>query len=70
MVIDTFTVKFCIISDTSVIIDEALEDSHSYFFLFFTGYRLTGERGIPILPNVFKDVKFKGKGHEVSLFFM
>ncbi|XP_060569246.1 probable serine/threonine-protein kinase kinX [Ruditapes philippinarum] len=26
--------------------------------------RLTGERGIPILPNLFKDVKFKGKGHE------
>lgn len=26
--------------------------------------RLTGERGIPILPKVFQDVKFKGKGHE------
>uniref|UniRef100_A0A8W8I7N8 TIMELESS-interacting protein n=1 Tax=Magallana gigas TaxID=29159 RepID=A0A8W8I7N8_MAGGI len=29
--------------------------------------RLTGERGIPILPKVFQDVKFKGKGHEVIL---
>ncbi|XP_062583280.1 TIMELESS-interacting protein-like [Saccostrea cucullata] len=26
--------------------------------------RLTGERGIPILPKVFQDVKFKGQGHE------
>nr|XP_022333930.1 TIMELESS-interacting protein-like isoform X2 [Crassostrea virginica] len=26
--------------------------------------RLTGDRGIPILPKVFQDVKFKGKGHE------
>ena len=30
-----------------------------------TYFRLTGERGIPILPKVFEDVKFKGKGHEV-----
>ncbi|KAK7115653.1 TIMELESS-interacting protein-like [Littorina saxatilis] len=30
------------------------------------GTRLTGERGIPILPHVFKDVKLKGKGHEVG----
>ncbi|XP_048736441.2 TIMELESS-interacting protein-like isoform X2 [Ostrea edulis] len=28
--------------------------------------RLTGERGIPILPKVFQDVKFKGKGHEAG----
>lgn len=28
--------------------------------------RLTGERGIPILPRVFKDVKLKSKGHEVD----
>ncbi|XP_025077353.1 TIMELESS-interacting protein-like [Pomacea canaliculata] len=28
--------------------------------------RLTGERGIPILPQVFRDVKLKGKGHEVD----
>ncbi|KAL8603962.1 hypothetical protein ACOMHN_039006 [Nucella lapillus] len=28
--------------------------------------RLIGERGIPILPRVFKDVKLKGKGHEVD----
>ena len=27
--------------------------------------RLTGERGIPILPKVFEKVKFKGRGHEV-----
>lgn len=26
--------------------------------------RLTGERGIPILPKVFEKVQFKGKGHE------
>ncbi|XP_061174376.1 TIMELESS-interacting protein-like [Saccostrea echinata] len=26
--------------------------------------RLTGERGIPVLPKVFQDVKFKGQGHE------
>lgn len=26
--------------------------------------RLTGERGIPILPNLFKNVKLCGKGHE------
>ncbi|XP_045216277.2 uncharacterized protein LOC123566353 [Mercenaria mercenaria] len=26
--------------------------------------RLTGDRGIPILPNLFKNVKFKGKGYE------
>ena len=29
-------------------------------------FRLTGDRGIPILPKVFEKVKFKGKGHEVS----
>ncbi|XP_076444199.1 uncharacterized protein LOC143282442 [Babylonia areolata] len=28
--------------------------------------RLIGERGIPILPRIFKDVKLKGKGHEVD----
>ncbi|KAF6032328.1 TIPIN [Bugula neritina] len=28
--------------------------------------RLTGERGIPILPKLFENVKYKGKGHEVE----
>ena len=28
--------------------------------------RLTGERGIPILPKTFEKLKFKGKGHEVN----
>ncbi|CAH1796244.1 unnamed protein product [Owenia fusiformis] len=28
--------------------------------------RLTGERGIPILPDLFKNVKFKGAGHEAT----
>ncbi|XP_041360581.1 chromosome segregation in meiosis protein 3-like isoform X2 [Gigantopelta aegis] len=28
--------------------------------------RLTGDRGIPILPQVFKDITFKGKGHEAE----
>ncbi|KAK3097962.1 hypothetical protein FSP39_014852 [Pinctada imbricata] len=28
--------------------------------------RLTGERGIPVLPKLFEDVKFKGKGHEAQ----
>ncbi|CAG2224261.1 TIPIN [Mytilus edulis] len=28
------------------------------------GQRLTGERGIPILPKVFEKVKFKGQGNE------
>ncbi|XP_013417445.1 TIMELESS-interacting protein isoform X2 [Lingula anatina] len=26
--------------------------------------RLTSDKGIPLLPNLFKDVKFKGRGHE------
>mgnify|MGYP001792326375 CR=1 FL=1 len=26
--------------------------------------RLTGERGIPVLPKVFENVTYKGKGHE------
>ncbi|GFS91768.1 TIMELESS-interacting protein [Trichonephila clavipes] len=30
----------------------------------FNPERLCGKRGIPILANHFKDVKFKGKGHE------
>ncbi|XP_050402806.1 biorientation of chromosomes in cell division protein 1-like 1 isoform X2 [Patella vulgata] len=29
--------------------------------------RLTGERGIPIVPKLFENVKFKGKGHEHDL---
>ncbi|ESO87610.1 hypothetical protein LOTGIDRAFT_127617, partial [Lottia gigantea] len=28
--------------------------------------RLTGDRGIPILPKLFEDIKFKGKGHEMQ----
>ncbi|XP_067664815.1 TIMELESS-interacting protein-like [Haliotis asinina] len=28
--------------------------------------RLSGERGIPLLPRIFKDVKFKGRGHEAD----
>ncbi|XP_071104702.1 TIMELESS-interacting protein-like [Haliotis cracherodii] len=28
--------------------------------------RLSGDRGIPVLPRVFKDVKFKGRGHEAE----
>ncbi|XP_046549909.1 TIMELESS-interacting protein-like isoform X1 [Haliotis rubra] len=28
--------------------------------------RLSGDRGIPLLPRVFKDVKFKGRGHEAD----
>lgn len=28
--------------------------------------RLCGQRGIPLVPKTFKDVKFKGKGHEVQ----
>lgn len=28
--------------------------------------RLTGDRGIPLLPKLFADVKFKGKGHEAE----
>ncbi|KAK7491720.1 hypothetical protein BaRGS_00016976, partial [Batillaria attramentaria] len=28
--------------------------------------RLTGERGIPVLPHIFKDVKLKGKGNEAE----
>lgn len=28
--------------------------------------RLCGERGIPILPKTFQDIKFKGKGHEAK----
>ncbi|XP_063432187.1 TIMELESS-interacting protein-like isoform X2 [Mytilus trossulus] len=30
------------------------------------GQRLTGERGIPILPKVFEKVKFKGQGNEAQ----
>ncbi|XP_052099934.1 TIMELESS-interacting protein-like isoform X1 [Mytilus californianus] len=30
------------------------------------GQRLTGERGIPILPKVFEKVKFKGQGNETQ----
>lgn len=30
-------------------------------------FRLTGDRGIPILPKVFEKVHFKGKGHEVGI---
>ena len=28
--------------------------------------RLTGDRGIPVLPQAFEKVKYKGKGHELS----
>ncbi|KAL4227824.1 hypothetical protein ACF0H5_013261 [Mactra antiquata] len=28
--------------------------------------RLTGERGIPVLPKLFENTKFKGKGHEAQ----
>jgi len=35
-------------------------------WLFAVSIRLTGERGIPILPKLFENVKYKGKGHEVE----